>query len=155
MTKDTDERSVESEEFRKARKRHYTEAMMAGVRATLAKGREIDAVHDEPVTVGQVMSVAEALFDAMAEKEEVGESIPERKEPVVGELADVSLEEEFDEEPELEAETDIGTEPADEEMKVEHAVQEQEAVAKAEEDEVAKMRAELAELKELLRKKEE
>jgi len=62
---------VESDEFRKARKQRYREAMRAGTEATLEKGRVMDGVHNEKVLVEHVRSAGEIL----AEAREVAESI--------------------------------------------------------------------------------
>ena len=65
---------VESEAFRAARKKRYREAMSAGPRATLEKGRMMDELHNVQPEVEHVRSGDEILREAREE----AESIPVR-----------------------------------------------------------------------------
>jgi hypothetical protein len=67
----TDTTVVESEEFRKARKHRYRNAMKAGLQATLDKGREMDEAHNVRPEVAHVRAAAEILREAVEIAREV------------------------------------------------------------------------------------
>ena len=62
---------VETEAFRAARKKRYREAMSAGPRATLEKGRMMDEMHNARVEVGHVKGADEILREAREEAESI------------------------------------------------------------------------------------
>ena len=76
---------VESDEFRKARKQRYREAMRAGTEATLEKGRVMDGVHNERVIVEHVKSTAEILHEAVEIAKEIALEVLLEREREVGE----------------------------------------------------------------------
>ena len=140
---------VESDEFRKARKQRYREAMRAGTEATLEKGRVMDGVHNEKVLVEHVRSAREIL----AEAREIAGSIPVEKiiEPV-RELATFAAERE------ILGEIDDSIEEMQEEIESVQAEQVEEAEVETEENttlsELEQLSARIAQLERELKEKE-
>jgi hypothetical protein len=73
---------VETEEFRRARKQRYRDAMKAGVNATLEKGRLMDEMHNRPPGefIAEITEVAQehvrTVVELLEAAREIAESIP-------------------------------------------------------------------------------
>ena len=150
---------VESDEFRKARKQRYREAMRAGTEATLEKGRLMDEEHNQRpgdflrVATGEEAEHVKTTGEILAEAREIAGSIPVEKiiEPV-RELATFAAERE------ILGEIDDSIEEMQEEIESVQAEQVEEAEVETEENttlsELEQLSAQIAQLERELKEKE-